>query len=70
MKKILCAILAIGMLCGAAAFVGCGKKSGSNVNVNVNSQSQSNVQNGGNDNDNAENDNIQEAPGEWNDDWM
>ena len=30
MKKILCMILAIGMLCGAAALVGCKKEKGGN----------------------------------------
>ncbi len=32
MKKILCIILAIGMVCGATAFVGCKKKKGGSQN--------------------------------------
>ncbi|MBQ8342715.1 MAG: hypothetical protein IJY21_01270 [Clostridia bacterium] len=54
MKKFLCGILAICMLCGAAALVGCKKDKGGNNNGN--SSRGSDV-------------NVNEAPGEWDDNW-
>ena len=55
MKKFLCAILAIGMLCGAAAFAGCKKNDGGNNSSRP----------GGGHNNNS----FVEVPGEWDDNW-
>ena len=55
MKKFLCAILAIGMLCGVAAFAGCKKNDGGNNSSRP----------GGGHNNNS----FVEVPGEWEDNW-
>lgn len=55
MKKFLCAILSIGMLCGAAALVGCKKNNGGNDSSRSGSG--------------YNNNSFVEAPGEWDDNW-
>ncbi len=55
MRKFLCAILAIGMLCGLMALVGCKKDNGGNNSSKP----------GGGHNNNS----FVEVPGEWNENW-
>ena len=54
MKKWLCALLAIGMLCATAAFVGCKKDNGGKNGTSSSREI---------------GENVNEAPASWNPDW-